>query len=199
MNTSEYIRSGILEDYCMGLLSPVEMAEVDRLCVQYPAIHAALEENMGVLQKYAASGPPPPPAMKARILDLLDNLDMEERGDAGKFPEINRYSDFRHWLKRVEPLLGGFKEGEFGCRTLIENDRICQLLVHTCNHIPDEEHEDVNESFLILQGECEMHLGGRIIRLRAGDYMEVPLHQLHHITVTSPEPCIAIVQQKKVA
>jgi hypothetical protein len=53
MNIDEYINSGIIEDYCLGVLSPIEMQAVVRNSECYPAVKDAIDASEEVLKKYA--------------------------------------------------------------------------------------------------------------------------------------------------
>jgi anti-sigma-K factor RskA len=53
MNVEEYINSGIIEDYCLGVLNPVEMRAVARIAERYQEVKDAIDESEGVLKKYA--------------------------------------------------------------------------------------------------------------------------------------------------
>ena len=51
MNIQEYISSGIVESYVLGLASPEERVEFESLCVQYPELVAARTEFELALEK----------------------------------------------------------------------------------------------------------------------------------------------------
>ena len=51
MNTSEYIESGIIETYVLGMASPEEAAELEALCLEFPEIKAALNAFEETLEK----------------------------------------------------------------------------------------------------------------------------------------------------
>lgn len=53
MNVKEYIRSGIIEDYCLGILNPIEMRAVARHAERYPEVKDAIDESESVLKRYA--------------------------------------------------------------------------------------------------------------------------------------------------
>lgn len=59
MDIQEYISSGIIESYVLGLLSDKEMAEVAALALQYPELLTEIELTERTLIKYAAKAPPP--------------------------------------------------------------------------------------------------------------------------------------------
>jgi hypothetical protein len=44
VNTQEYIQSGIIESYVLGMASSAEAAELEQLCLQYPEIKQALTD-----------------------------------------------------------------------------------------------------------------------------------------------------------
>jgi hypothetical protein len=53
MDTEEYIKSGIIEDYCLGFLSPYEMEQVAQNAMRYKEIKIAIEAYENALKKYA--------------------------------------------------------------------------------------------------------------------------------------------------
>lgn len=76
MNTSEYISSGILESYALGLCSPAEAADVEQMCSVYPEIRTELEAIRASLENYALSYATPPDAgVKAKIFNDIDALE----------------------------------------------------------------------------------------------------------------------------
>ena len=54
MNIAEYIESGVLYNYCLGILSAEENAEVERLAAQYQEIRkelAGLQETSTIANR----------------------------------------------------------------------------------------------------------------------------------------------------
>ncbi len=75
MNTQEYITSGILEDYALGLLGPQETKEVECLSSIYPEIQEHLRQLEGALDRYAqAKAVQPKPELRGNILAAIDQL-----------------------------------------------------------------------------------------------------------------------------
>ncbi len=62
MNINEYISSGIIESYVMGLASPEERAEFEIRCTEYPQLAKARNDFELLLEKQALEGAPQPPA-----------------------------------------------------------------------------------------------------------------------------------------
>ena len=72
MNTQEYILSGIVESYVLGLLSAQERFEFEQICAAYPEVNAAREAFELLLEKQAMENAISPPAeMKQKIADVL--------------------------------------------------------------------------------------------------------------------------------
>ncbi|UOQ76951.1 anti-sigma factor [Hymenobacter sp. 5516J-16] len=69
MNIQEYIESGILEEYALGVLNEVERAEVERIAREHPEINRELKTVIASLDAYAeAHALTPPTDMRERVL-----------------------------------------------------------------------------------------------------------------------------------
>lgn len=68
MNLQEYISSGIIESYVLGLASDEERHEFEQLCGQHPELVQARDAFERQLEQQALSNAiPPPPAIKAKV------------------------------------------------------------------------------------------------------------------------------------
>jgi anti-sigma-K factor RskA len=75
LNVQEYIASGILESYVLGVTSAEESAEVQRLAAQHPEIQAELNTLSAALEEYALTFEQEPPAhLRQRVLGALEDL-----------------------------------------------------------------------------------------------------------------------------
>lgn len=73
MNIQEYISSGIVESYALGLAEPAERAEFERMCNLHPEVLAARLEFENSLEEFATMNPIIPPAnLKSRIFASID-------------------------------------------------------------------------------------------------------------------------------
>jgi mannose-6-phosphate isomerase-like protein (cupin superfamily) len=199
MDVKKYIASGIIQDYCLGVLNKKEMDQVEQDAVIYPEIRNEIAANQKVFEQFAsASNHEPPFELKAKTLSLLDNLKKEVLADAGNLPLLNRFSDHKNWLRVVKPLLPKKLKKPIYAKILHEDEKVLQILLWVKDYYPDEVHNDLNECFIILDGECECHVEGEVIKLRAGGFFEVPLHKHHDVKVTKG-PVLAVVQRLKVA
>lgn len=55
MNIGDYITSGILQDYCLGLLTIEEERKVETMCHDYPDVAKELLVLQETLDKYVAN------------------------------------------------------------------------------------------------------------------------------------------------
>jgi anti-sigma-K factor RskA len=68
VNIQEYISSGIIESYVLGLASAEERIEFEQLCSQYPELIEARKRFEEAIEKQAIGNAPAPPAfLKERI------------------------------------------------------------------------------------------------------------------------------------
>ena len=63
MNIQEYISSGIVESYVLGLASTEERLEFEQLCAAHAELRQAREAFEQSLEQQAIAGATPPPAV----------------------------------------------------------------------------------------------------------------------------------------
>ena len=72
MNIQEYIASGILESYVLGLANKNELAEIEQLALKSPEIKAEIRAIENALESYAFANAQAPPAyLKGQIWDKI--------------------------------------------------------------------------------------------------------------------------------
>ena len=72
MNLKDYIASGIIESYVMGLASEPERVEFERMCAQHPELVAERRKFEESLEKYASEQAVRPPLeVKAKIFEAI--------------------------------------------------------------------------------------------------------------------------------
>src|SRR5215831_5761200 len=106
MDNQAYIASGIIEDYCLGMLSDEENRAVEQHAQANPEIKQEINAFMQALEQYALDNAiSPDEQLKTKIFQLFDNLATEYKATAQHLPLLNKYSDLNTWLNIVEPLL----------------------------------------------------------------------------------------------
>ena len=199
MDIQSYIASGIVEDYCLGVLDKEQSAQVEQLAVKYPDLKNEIIACRKALENYAADvAVPPLPALKNKILDALDNLSVEYKRSADNLPFLNKHTEHTNWLQIVKPLLPATLDEEIFVKVLRDDEKVFQTVIWTKTDYPDEVHDDLLECFIVLEGECECYIGDDVIRLGPGGFVDIPLYTHHDVKVVKG-PVLAIVQRLKVA
>ncbi len=76
VNLKEYIASGIIESYVMGLASESERAEFEQMCAQYPELVAERRKFEESLEAYASEQAMRPPLeVKAKVLKAINTME----------------------------------------------------------------------------------------------------------------------------
>jgi anti-sigma-K factor RskA len=86
VNTQEYISSGIIESYVLGLADPAEREEFERMCATHPEIKEARETFEISLEQYAMLNQVQPSRnLKSRIFAAID-MEKDQDRDASVKP-----------------------------------------------------------------------------------------------------------------
>ncbi len=186
MNLQDYINSGILEQYCLGLLDSEEANQVISYCLQYPELREELNSIQAAIEKMATEKAlDPPPQLKDKILGRLGFVGNEVL-DINNLPPTDAYSNYLSWLQAVEHLLPTEPFEGLNIQLLQQTDKIAQMLVVAKVNVPDESHDNYAESFFILDGKCSCTIDGAEVFLSAGDFLEIPLYAEHDIKMLTP-------------
>lgn len=90
MNTQEYIQSGIIESFVLGMASGEESAELRDMCIKHTEIQKAVDEFAELMEKFAMSNAiAPPDDLKQRLFDeLQDEFSADETNTAPAVVEM---------------------------------------------------------------------------------------------------------------
>ncbi len=195
MNIHHYLESGVLELYALNQLSPAEKAEVEAMAKAYPEVQRELRSIQLTFSMLGANSQVSPPArLKNKILSTLFNLEKEKHLDLDDLPLISRHSDYEPWLKAVAPLLPVPLENGRFVRILQKTPELTQVLLASSTDFEAEIHDDLHESFLILEGRCKCLVGDHSFFLEAGGFTEIPLHVAHSVEIVSAR-VVAVLQR----
>jgi mannose-6-phosphate isomerase-like protein (cupin superfamily) len=197
----KYTAPGILEEYCLGLLPAADAAAITAAIKQYPELLQKIKTIENTLLDYSTAAVRP--QLKETIFSVLEHLPVENKIDLNNPPSIDRNSDLQEWNKALHALSPDKDYGNIKV-CFIKTDPEHQLCVAWLHDTLDEgEHhvDEFAESFFILEGSCECNIGGEIIHLKAGDYLDIPFNTHHTIRSTSIDIGYvkAIIQRKKIA
>ena len=156
-------------------------------------------------QQYALH---PPLSMRGKIMSKMQKLNAQARNRQGftldNLPILNAESNWLDWDVAVKGIEPPAEYDNIHLHTLEENATRELFVAWVQEIIPEEVHLDLLESFILLEGTCECHIwtdngDTRLVRMQAGDFMEMKIGENHDIYVTSPQPVKAILQWLKVA
>jgi mannose-6-phosphate isomerase-like protein (cupin superfamily) len=199
MSLKDYIDSGMIEDYCLGLLTPDEMEEVTKQANIHPEIKERINEYQSVLKQYAAElTPGKAKSHKKHLMEIIDNLETETGIDIKNLPLISKYSDSKKWLPLAKSVLPSALEEPTLTYVLRDEKGINQFLIWTIADSPYELHEDVFETLLLLEGECICRVGEDAYHLTSGGFLTIPLHKQHNLEVVNG-PVLLLVQRLEAA
>ena len=195
MDIQQYIDSGILQEYCMGVISEDGRKEVEINCEQYPEVKAELRSIALSLQRYAETYAKwPGETLQEKIWQTLENLNKEKKMEANDLPLINKFTNYKQWLHMVSSMIPEGLPEERICKVLRKDDDVMQLLLVSATDFEEELHEDLHESFIILEGRCECYVGDQAFQLEAGGFTQIPLHVAHDVKLLTPR-VVAILQR----
>lgn len=195
----EYINSGILEEFVLGLTSEAESMEVMKMASAHPVVQREIDEISSSLQVYAERRAPSIcPTVKPMLMATIDYMERIRKGEWVTFPpELNESStaaDFAEWLDREDMVLPEDFNGVHA-KIIGFTPQATTAITWLSHGSPEEVHDAQYEKFLILEGSCDITIDGNVISLVPGDYLSIPLHKPHDVKVTSAVPCKVILQR----
>src|SRR4051812_25795521 len=106
-NVNEYINSGILEMYVLGLTSVEENKEVEAQVVLYPEIQNEIDAISEALINYSeTTSPAIDPTLKPMIMATIDYMERIKNGEVRTVPPIlnerSKPADYTEWLERKD-------------------------------------------------------------------------------------------------
>lgn len=195
----EYIDSGILEYFVLGLTSQEETNEVTIMSGLHAEVRQEIDDISNALLRISSSvAPKPNPTLRTSILGTIDYMERLKSGEPICFPPIlnsaSKISDYEEWILKPEMTLPDDFQDSFA-KIIGANEIATTMIVWLTTEAPHEVHHDQYERFLIIEGTCELTIGSNINYLKSGDYIEIPLHVVHNLMVTSAIPCKVILQR----
>lgn len=196
---SRFIDSGILEMYVMGDTSTEQNALVEKMVRQHAEIRDELQAIELALEKYAMSqATEVDPTIKPFLMATVDYMERLSKGEKPSCPPQlhadSSIADYAEWLNRPDLVLTGPLD-EIDTRIIGSTPEITMAIVWIRNGAPPEIHKNEYETFLIVEGTCNIMVDGNDNHLKPGDVFTIPLFLSHTVIVTSKMPCKIILQR----
>jgi mannose-6-phosphate isomerase-like protein (cupin superfamily) len=198
-NINEYIASGILELYVLGVTTNEENEELESLLLIHPELKEELNIISETIEAYALENAiSVDPTIKPFLLAKIDYTERLTNGEQPTYPpELNKnsnISDYSPWINRTDMYLPeDFKD--FHAKIIGHTPEVTTAIIWIKQMAPQEVHKNEFEKFLILEGTCELTIEDEVYHLKAGDYLAIPLYKKHDLKITSSIPCKAILQR----
>ena len=198
LSVSEYIETGILEIYVLGIASDEERNDVERLALEHVEIRKEIEGIKASIEVYGdAYKLEPNPVLKPFLMAIIDYTERLKNGELPSVPplltENSTVADYNQWLNRPD-MVSIDKEDVFA-KIIGYSPEAITAIVWLKDYAPHEVHDNEYERFLIVEGTCDIIVEEEINQLVPGDYFAIPLHKKHMIKVTSSIPCKVILQR----
>lgn len=198
-NIQEYLNSGILELYVLGITSNDETIEVTQLAEKHVEIRNEIDAIIEALKLYSQeSAPEISPATKALLFATIDYKERLRNGEKYIMaPLLNKYSkieDFKTWIERTDMQPSDEYES-LDAKIISASPEVTTLVVWLKYGAPSEIHDNEFEHFLIVEGTCTITIGNEKHNLIPGDYLSIPLFIDHDVEVTSTVACKVILQR----
>jgi mannose-6-phosphate isomerase-like protein (cupin superfamily) len=198
-NVQDYIDSGILELYVLGVTNEEENREIAKMALSYLEVREEIENISTALEEYANQNAlTPDPTIKPFLFASIDYTQRLKNGEQASFPPVlnenSRISDYNLWIDRNDiKLPENFKD--FHAQIIGYTPEMTTAIIWIKDMAPQEMHKHEFEKFLILEGTCDITIEDKIHSLKAGDYLSIPLYKNHDVKITSLIPCKAILQR----
>jgi mannose-6-phosphate isomerase-like protein (cupin superfamily) len=196
---SEYLQSGIIESYVLGMATSEESKEVENLAMSHYEVREAIRLFGEALEQQALGyAIVPDPTIKPLLMATIDFIGRMEKGEAPSFPpdlnESSKINDYAEWLNRPDFVLPSYIT-DVHARIISHTLKVTTAIVWIKEMAPQETHHDEYEKFLIVEGTCDITIEGNVQHLQSGDFLGIPLYKSHTVKVTSDIPCKVILQR----
>ena len=107
----DYLNSGIIEKYCLGLATSDEVANLELICKLYPEVQKKLDKNQELLEQYISIYQKQVPHhSKQQIIDRLENLklkstELNQQGRIDQFIRLSPLTDLQQWENFLCPIV----------------------------------------------------------------------------------------------
>ncbi|MEO7463700.1 MAG: cupin domain-containing protein [Ferruginibacter sp.] len=199
MDLQHYIKSGIIDSYCLGFTSPDENQEVERMAASHPGVQAEID----LVRKFISDGIVQQAIMPSRKVkdNVFKTIYRQEATHQQEFvpllDELSSVIALKDVLAKNSCAAPQEDFDNLFIQPLPSTREITNLAIWVKQGHEKEIHEDMHEFIAIINGSCIMKFEGSGSRpYVAGDVIHIPPGLFHSASVTSVEPMMAIVQRQ---
>ena len=198
-NIQDYIASGILELYVLGVTGEKENEEIESIALLHVEVSEEIENIRDAIESYAKQNAvAPDPTIKPFLMAVIDYTQRLRNGEEPNFPPVlnegSKISDYDQWINRSDIKLSE-NFSDFYAKIIGYTPQVTTAIIWIKDMAPQEMHQKEYEKFLILEGTCDITIEDKVHHLTPGDYLSIPLYKKHDVRITSSYPCKAILQR----
>lgn len=187
MDIEKFIESGILEAYCLGLLTEEEQADLVKKMAVYPEVKAGFDAvELSFMRLADLTAIEPPEHVRGKLLASIDFGAHDFSLSADNLPVLSEAQSAQPWLDLFAHLIPDEPVDPFNVNVIRDDAIVRQMLITANTDVPEEEHGEFYESLFVLKGSCVCVVGDEAFALGPGDFIEVPLNTKHDIKLTTP-------------
>jgi mannose-6-phosphate isomerase-like protein (cupin superfamily) len=197
---SNYIESGVIEMYVLGMCTPEEQVEVETLAAAHTEVRFAIDDFSEALEREAlANTVPVNPLVKPMFMGTIDFMARLQNGEEPSNPptltKTSTVADYKEWLDRPYMALPDNNTEDIYVKIIAASPKATTAIVWIKEFAPQEVHEHEFEKFLIVEGTCTITIGSEKHDLVPGNFLAIPLYEKHHVVVTSNNYCKVILER----
>ncbi len=151
----------------------------------------------------------PSESLKERIKAKMAKLNHLSRNRTpftlNNIPMLTSDANLFDWEQAVAHIQPPVEYDNIHMEVLVSDETRDLLLGWSKEIIPEEVHDDLIESFIVLEGSCECHIWrdddrsfNKVVHMQTGDFLQLNIGESHDIITTSAVPVKAILQRLKV-
>ena len=179
MNLKDFLQSGIIEMYCMGIVSEQEKLLVKDFSERFEEVRKEIDEINRALQNYATSeGTVLQHSLKERIMNHI----LAEDNPILPAPRLNENQDVNFWLTYLIQHKKNVPQAyeEIYSLDLPSDERQVTYAVWAKKGAAVEESHDSEDEYLfMLKGSCKVICNGVEALYHTGDLVYIPKNVIH--------------------
>lgn len=198
MDPAAFIRSGIIETYCLGFTSDEENNVVKQMAAMHPQVKREIEKVRSsfndILQERKMQ---PSPSVKTAVMNkiytqqaLLNKEWVPLMHQPVSFSRYHESATANHLTAPLTAL------DHIHVQELPSTKEIINFAVWAKDGHEEEVHGDRFEYIAILEGSCDMFMEGKKTAFGKGEIISIAPGIPHHAVITSEQPMFALVQRQ---
>jgi mannose-6-phosphate isomerase-like protein (cupin superfamily) len=119
-------------------------------------------------------------------------------------PLLSEDSNLYDWLLATKDMQPPADFENIYLKPIKKNEQVEMYVAWVSKMVDEEVHNDLLESFMLLEGTCTCHITDpqgnlKIVNMQAGDYITMQIGETHDVHITSEKPAKAVLQWLKIA